>query len=101
MSDAVLIYPKTGYDYGAGITPPFSVLAAAAPAREAGYNIRVIDQRIEPKWKEELESESGRQIRLLESNSAIHAKQNGGARVQYGTRNAKGLNRKKSVRSKA
>jgi DNA (cytosine-5)-methyltransferase 1 len=56
---------------------------------------------VEPRWKEEAEAESGRQLRLLESNSMIHAKQNGGARVQYSTRNANGRNRKKGVRSKA
>ncbi len=57
MSDVVLIYPKTGYDYGAGITPPFSILATAAPMQQAGYNIKLIDQRIEHKWKELLEKE--------------------------------------------
>ncbi len=57
MSDVVLVYPKTGYDYGAGITPPFSILATAAPVQQAGYKIKLIDQRIESKWKELLEKE--------------------------------------------
>lgn len=56
---------------------------------------------LEPKWKEKLESESRRQLRLWESNSAIHVKQNGGTRIQYGTRNANGRKRKKGVRSEA
>jgi DNA (cytosine-5)-methyltransferase 1 len=56
---------------------------------------------IESKWKEEVESESRRQLRLLESSERIHAKQNGGVRVQYSPRNANERNRKKGVRSKA
>jgi DNA (cytosine-5)-methyltransferase 1 len=56
---------------------------------------------IEPKWKEDVESESRRQLRLLESSKMIHANQNGGVHVQYSPRNANGRNRKKGARSKA
>ena len=56
MADIVLFYPKTGFDMGAGITPPHSVLSIAAEIRN-DYEVRIIDQRVEPSWKEILVKE--------------------------------------------
>ena len=52
--DVILIYPKTGMDFGATIAPPHSVLALAAPLQKKGYNVKIIDQRTDALWKETL-----------------------------------------------
>jgi len=54
MSDILLLYPKTGNDIKPAIAPPHSLLAIAALPNKAGYNVRIIDQRICHNWKEEL-----------------------------------------------
>ncbi|MCB9747291.1 MAG: B12-binding domain-containing radical SAM protein [Candidatus Omnitrophica bacterium] len=54
--DVVLVYPKTGMDFGSTIAPPHAILALAAPLREKGYNVRVLDQRVNPHWREELKN---------------------------------------------
>lgn len=45
--NVILLYPKTGLDLASTIAPPHALLAIAAPAYKAGYNIRILDQRIE------------------------------------------------------
>jgi len=62
MSDIILIFPKTGFDLGATVAPPHSLLTIAAPLKKAGYKIKIIDQRINSLWKDELREE-------LKSNS--------------------------------
>ncbi|MBU4346918.1 MAG: B12-binding domain-containing radical SAM protein [Candidatus Omnitrophica bacterium] len=57
MSDIVLIFPKTGFDLGASVAPPHSLLTIAAPLKKAGYKIKIIDQRINTLWKDELREE--------------------------------------------
>lgn len=57
MSDIVLVYPKTGFDLGAAVAPPHSLLTIAAPLKKEGYKIKIIDQRINPLWKDELREE--------------------------------------------
>ncbi|MDP8233433.1 MAG: radical SAM protein [Candidatus Saelkia tenebricola] len=52
--DVILIYPKTGVDFGATIAPPHSVLAIAAPLNKRGYKVKIIDQRTNHFWKDEL-----------------------------------------------
>ncbi len=52
--DVVLIYPKTGLDFGSTIAPPHSVLALAAPLQKKGYKVKIIDQRTSPNWKLQL-----------------------------------------------
>jgi radical SAM superfamily enzyme YgiQ (UPF0313 family) len=49
----VLVYPRTGYDFGFGLAPPHSLLALAAYLRRQGIPNRVviIDQRVEPGWE--------------------------------------------------
>lgn len=54
MADIILIFPKTGFDVGASVAPPHSLLTIAAPLKKAGYKIKIIDQRINPLWKNEL-----------------------------------------------
>lgn len=50
MVDVIFLYPKTGYDIGAGITPPFSVLNIAAELND-DFDVRIIDQRTDKKWE--------------------------------------------------
>jgi len=50
-ADVILIYPKTGMDFGSTVAPPHSLLAIAAPLDKEGYRIKIIDQRIDRKWQ--------------------------------------------------
>lgn len=52
--DVILVYPRTGVDLGATVAPPHSVLAIAAPLPSKGYNVKIIDQRVDPDWKTHL-----------------------------------------------
>jgi radical SAM superfamily enzyme YgiQ (UPF0313 family) len=52
--DVILVYPKTGVDFGATVAPPHAVLTIAAPPHKKGYKVRIIDQRTDPEWKEHL-----------------------------------------------
>lgn len=52
--DVVLVYPKTGVDFGATVAPPHAVLSIAAPLVKKGYKVRIIDQRTDPQWSENL-----------------------------------------------
>lgn len=53
--DIVLIYPKTGQDFASAVAPPHALLAIAAPLYKEGYQIKIIDQRVDPHWKNNLE----------------------------------------------
>lgn len=55
--DVILLYPKTGVDFGATIAPPHSVLSVAAPLQKKGYKVKIIDQRTDPDWKTHLTQE--------------------------------------------
>lgn len=52
--DVILIYPKTGMDVGSTVVPPHSLLAISAPLYKKGYSIKIIDQRRDPLWQENL-----------------------------------------------
>lgn len=54
MSDIILIFPKTGFDIGATVAPPHSLLTIAAPLKKAGYSIKIIDQRVSSAWAEDV-----------------------------------------------
>ncbi|MGD9276210.1 MAG: radical SAM protein [Candidatus Pacearchaeota archaeon] len=53
----VLLQPKTGEWDFAGARPPDSLLAIAALPYKKGYEVKIIDQRIERNWKEILKKE--------------------------------------------
>lgn len=57
----ILIYPKTGMDFGSTVAPPHSLLAIAAPLHKEGYKIRIIDQRVEKEWKSKVREELSRE----------------------------------------
>lgn len=57
MSDIVLFYPKTGMDVGATIAPPHNLLCVAAPLIKEGYKVRIIDQRADSDWYQNLMDE--------------------------------------------
>lgn len=50
----LLIYPRTGLDIAAALSPPHGILAVAAPAAHAGYRVTVLDQRVESVTEERL-----------------------------------------------
>lgn len=41
----LLLYPKTGMDFGSTIAPPHALLTIAAPVLKAGYSVKILDQR--------------------------------------------------------
>mgnify|MGYP001594619363 CR=1 FL=1 len=44
---ALLLYPKTGLDFGSTVSPPHALLTVAAPMLKAGYAVKLLDQRVE------------------------------------------------------
>lgn len=56
-ADVILIYPKTGMDFGSTVAPPHSLLAIAAPLHKEGYKIKIIDQRVDRDWNSHLTEE--------------------------------------------
>ena len=46
--DVLLLFPKTGIDFGSAVAPPHSLLTIAAPCLKAGYDVRILDQRAKP-----------------------------------------------------
>ena len=52
--EVVLIYPKTGVDFGATVAPPHSLLSVAAPLQKEGYRVKIIVQRVNPLWEKDL-----------------------------------------------
>lgn len=52
--NVVLIYPKTGMDFGSTVAPPHSLLTIAAPLHKEGYKITIIDQRVERDWRNKI-----------------------------------------------
>ena len=55
-ADIILIYPKTGVDFGSTVAPPHSILSVAAPLHKEGYKVKIIDQRTDLHWDKSLES---------------------------------------------
>lgn len=53
----LLLYPKTGMDFGSTVAPPHALLAVAAPLVKAGYKVKILDQRIEPITEEIIKNE--------------------------------------------
>ncbi len=51
----ILIYPKTGMDFGSTVAPPHAVLSVAAPLDKEGYRIAILDQRTQPITREVLQ----------------------------------------------
>ena len=41
----LLLYPKTGMDFGSTVAPPHALLTIAAPVVKAGYKVKLLDQR--------------------------------------------------------
>lgn len=54
MAKVLLFYPKTGFDVEGAIAPPFALLAVAAPLINDGYSVKIIDQRVDAFWKQNL-----------------------------------------------
>lgn len=56
MKRAVLLYPEIikGWQARPRVGIPLSLLSLVAPARNAGYDVRLIDQRTEPQWEAQL-----------------------------------------------
>ncbi|MBI5239213.1 MAG: B12-binding domain-containing radical SAM protein [Elusimicrobia bacterium] len=52
----LLLYPKTGMDFGSTVAPPHAVLAVAAPLLQAGYRVEILDQRTQAITPETLQA---------------------------------------------
>ncbi len=44
--NVLLLYPKTGLDFGSTVAPPHSLLTVAAPLYNYGYKVKLLDQRL-------------------------------------------------------
>jgi len=53
-TDVLMIYPKTGIDFGSTVAPPHGMLAIAAPLLKEGYKVKLIDQRVDKNWKQHM-----------------------------------------------
>jgi anaerobic magnesium-protoporphyrin IX monomethyl ester cyclase len=55
----VLVYPNIiiGWQARPKMAMPLSLLSLATPVMNAGYDVKIIDQRIEPKWESNLKEE--------------------------------------------
>jgi radical SAM superfamily enzyme YgiQ (UPF0313 family) len=49
----ILVYPRlsSGWRAQPRCAPPMSLICVATPVHGAGYDVRIIDQRIEPNWR--------------------------------------------------
>ncbi|MFH1894765.1 MAG: radical SAM protein [Patescibacteria group bacterium] len=74
MADVLLIYPKTGFDVEGAIAPPFALLTTAAPLLDAGYKVKIIDQRVDPSWESNLKDEL-RKTRLYAGTTSMSGTQ--------------------------
>ena len=54
--NVLLLYPKTGMDFGSTVAPPHALLTIAAPVLKAGYNVKILDQRTQSIDDETLEN---------------------------------------------
>jgi len=55
--NVLLLYPKTGSDFGSTIAPPHGLLAVAAPVLKAGYKVKLLDQRTQRITARDLEEQ--------------------------------------------
>ncbi|MBI3818486.1 MAG: B12-binding domain-containing radical SAM protein [Planctomycetes bacterium] len=54
----ILFFPRTGWDTeGVNLSLPLPLMYVAVPLERAGYVPHIIDQRINPQWREELRRE--------------------------------------------
>ena len=55
-ADVVLVQPKSGFLDYASKRLPLGIMSIAGLLREQGFNVKIIDQRIDPRgWKKELQ----------------------------------------------
>ncbi len=94
-SDVVLVYPKTGFDVQkVSIETPLSVLSAASVADKNGYNVKIVDQRLNDKnWQKCLEAE------LKSSPLCVGISSMTGMQIHFGLEAAK-IAREKSPNTK-
>ena len=96
--NVVLVYPRflKGWQAQPRRAIPLGLLAVATPVSRAGYNVKIIDQRVEPDWRALLARElrrdpicvgvssmTGPQLQFALEISRL-AKQHGGAPVVWG-----------------
>lgn len=78
MSDAVLIYPQTGFEIrGESVGPPLSLLTIASTVAH-DFRIKIIDQRTDPNWRQTLRAE------LRERPLCVGISSMTGAQIRYG-----------------
>lgn len=79
MSHVVLLYPYTGSERPQDLILPLSLLYVAAPLVQEGYRITILDQRLEPGWREEL-----RQAIQIPGTLAVGISSMTGPQIRYG-----------------
>jgi len=58
----LLVYPRitSGWQAQPRVEIPLGLLSLAAPLRRRGYDVRILDQRVEPEWRSSLRQELDR-----------------------------------------
>ncbi|MBU1849749.1 MAG: cobalamin-dependent protein, partial [Nanoarchaeota archaeon] len=54
MKKIILIFPKTGYDFATIQAPPHGLLTMAAHLLKAGFDVKILDQRVNKNFKKNL-----------------------------------------------
>lgn len=58
MTDVLLVYPKTGWDIRkVSVSLPLACLSVASTLVKSGYDVKILDQRIEDDWQKTLSNE--------------------------------------------
>ncbi len=83
----LLLYPKTGMDFGSTVSPPHALLTVAAPLLKAGYNVKILDQRVKPITEKILKDE------LLEGITCVGISAMVGSQVYFALSLAKMIRR--------
>jgi anaerobic magnesium-protoporphyrin IX monomethyl ester cyclase len=78
MADVILVFPGTGVVFSQFRMLPMAVLTVAAPLEARGYSVRIVDQRGNPAWRQELKDELAAQRPLMVGISSMTGRQIGG-----------------------
>lgn len=52
MADIILVFPQTGIWEKMSLRLPLSLMHVAAPLEQAGFSVKIIDQRVEKGWRD-------------------------------------------------
>lgn len=81
MSEVILIYPGTSLDVEGTISMPLALLYPASLLVNKGYDVKIVDQRIEKDWREKLKDNIDNKTLCVGISAMTGAQINGGLDV--------------------